>query len=77
MSAKRQPTHRVWAVQKNGRDDKGFWSPIAAGWEHDDGDGMTLKFSLWPVAGQDVVIREIRPRTDIATGEVLDDNIPY
>jgi hypothetical protein len=40
-------------------------------------DGMTLKFRLWPVAGQDVVIRKIKPRTDIATGEVLDDDIPY
>ena len=40
-------------------------------------DGITLKFSLWPVAGQDVVIRKTKPRTDIATGEVLDDVIPY
>jgi hypothetical protein len=33
---------------------------------------MTLKFNLWPAAGQDVVIRKIKPKTDIATGEVLD-----
>jgi hypothetical protein len=75
MSGKR-PTHTVWAVQKNGRDDRGFWSTIGAGWQHEDGDGMTLKLNFLPLNGADIVIRKIKVRTDIATGEVLDE-APY
>jgi hypothetical protein len=33
----RQPTHVIWAVQKNG--DKGFWTSIGAAWAHEDADG--------------------------------------
>jgi hypothetical protein len=75
MSGK-PPTDRIWAVQKNGREDRGFWSPIGAGWQHADGEGMTCKFNFWPVAGQEIVIRKIKAKIDSATGEVLED-IPY
>jgi hypothetical protein len=33
------PTHRVYAVIKNGK--KNFWQAIGACWQHADGDGFT------------------------------------
>jgi hypothetical protein len=45
----RQPTHIIWAVQKNG--DKGFWTSIGAAWTHEDDDGRSLKLNLLPRAG--------------------------
>jgi hypothetical protein len=73
----RKPTHHLWAVRKT-QDGKGFWSRVGAAWQHADEDGMTLKFELLPVAGQDLVLRRAKnkERIDSATGEVLED-VPY
>ena len=54
----RQPTHVIWGVQKNG--DKGFWTSIGAAWAYEDGDGMSLKLNLMPLAGQDGAARSAR-----------------
>lgn len=64
----RQPTHVIWGVQKNG--DKGFWTSIGAAWAYEDGDGMSLKLNLMPLAGQDVVIRMAKPKTTDQVEEV-------
>jgi hypothetical protein len=64
----RQPTYVIWAVQKNG--DKGFWTSIGAALAHEDGDEMSLKLSLLPLARQDVVIRKGKPKTTDQTDEV-------
>jgi hypothetical protein len=37
----KRPTHRVYAVTKNG--DKSFWTEIGAGWSHQDGKGFNVK----------------------------------
>jgi len=66
----RQPTHVIWAVQKNG--DKGFWTSVGAAWAHEDGDGMSLKLNLLPIAGQDIVVRKAKPK---AADQV--DEVPY
>jgi hypothetical protein len=66
----RQPTHVIWAVQKGG--DKGFWTSIGAAWAHEDGDGMSLKLNLLPLAGQDIVVRKAKPKS---TDQV--DEVPY
>jgi hypothetical protein len=46
----RQPTHVIWAS-------------IGAAWVHEDGDGMSLKLNLLPVAGQDIVVRKAKPKS--------------
>jgi hypothetical protein len=72
MSTNRKPTHTIWAVEKNG--DKSFWSAIGAGWMHEDGDGMALRFKFWPAIGQEVVIRKTKPKTE---GQRQPDDIPF
>jgi hypothetical protein len=54
-------THDVWAVQR-GASDKGFWSIIGTGWQHEDGLGMSLKLNPLPIAGKHVVIRRVNRR---------------
>jgi hypothetical protein len=56
----KRPTHRVYAVTKNG--DKSFWTEIGAAWSHQDGKGFNVKLDYLPLNGAEVVIRE--PRTD-------------
>ena len=36
-----RPTHRVYAVTKNG--EKKFWQPIGAMWAHADANGFNLR----------------------------------
>ena len=36
-----RPSHRVYAVTKNG--ERSFWQPIGAAWAHGDGEGFNLK----------------------------------
>jgi hypothetical protein len=56
----KRPTHRVYAVTKNG--DKSFWTEIGAAWAHQDGKGFNVKLDYLPLTGAEIVIRE--PRTD-------------
>ena len=35
-----RPSHRVYAVTKNG--ERNFWQPIGAAWPHGDGEGFNL-----------------------------------
>jgi hypothetical protein len=56
----KRPTHRVYAVTKNG--DKTFWTEIGAAWSHQDGKGFNVKLDYLPLTGAEIVIRE--PRTE-------------
>jgi hypothetical protein len=56
----KRPTHRVYAVTKNG--DKSFWTEIGAAWSHQDGKGFNVKLDYLPLNGAEIVIRE--PRTE-------------
>ncbi|HZZ22386.1 MAG TPA: hypothetical protein VFE60_07355 [Roseiarcus sp.] len=56
----KRPTHRVYAVTKNG--DKSFWTEIGAAWSHQDGKGFNVKLDYLPLTGAEIVIRE--PRTE-------------
>jgi len=58
----KHPTHRAYAVTKNG--DKSFWKEIGAVWEHEDGKGFNLKLDLLPLNGAEIVIREPRDDAD-------------
>jgi len=51
-----QPTHKVYAVTKNG--ERSFWQDIGAAWEHGDGDGMNIKLDYMPLNGAEIVIRK-------------------
>jgi hypothetical protein len=50
----KQPTHRAFAVRKNG--EKSFWSQIGAAWPHQDGKGLSVQLFAMPVDGK-VVLR--------------------
>jgi len=52
-----RPTHRIYAVTKNGK--KKFWQPIGALWVHADGKGFNQKLDYMPLNGAEIVIREI------------------
>lgn len=58
-----RPTHRVFAVRKNGGD-KAFWTQIGAAWSNQDGKGFNLKLYLVPTDGADIVMREAKDEGD-------------
>jgi hypothetical protein len=51
-----RPSHRIYAVTKNG--DRSFWQPIGAAWAHNDGDGFNLKLEYLPLNTAEIVIRK-------------------
>jgi hypothetical protein len=61
-----KPTHRAYAVTKNG--ERSFWHSIGAAWAHGDGQGFTLKLDLLPLNGADMVIRTPQSEQDAARG---------
>jgi hypothetical protein len=60
----KRPTHRAYAVTKQG--DKSFWREIGAVWQHEDGRGFNLKLDMLPLNGAEIVIRE--PKADDSEG---------
>ncbi|MHB8271900.1 hypothetical protein [Bradyrhizobium sp.] len=54
-STKTRPTHRVYAVTKNGA--KGFWQPIGAMWAHADANGFNLRIDYLPLTEAEIVVR--------------------
>jgi hypothetical protein len=55
-SSNNRPSHRVYAVTKNG--ERNFWQPIGAAWPHGDGEGFNLKLDYLPLNGAEIVIRK-------------------
>jgi hypothetical protein len=56
-TTKSRPTHRVYAVTKNG--DKKYWQPIGALWAHQDGQGFNQRLDYLPLNGAQIVIRSV------------------
>ena len=52
----KRPTHRVYAVKKNG--EKSYWREVGAAWANQDGKGFNIKLYLLPLDGADIVVRE-------------------
>jgi hypothetical protein len=52
---KTRPTHRVYAVAKNG--DKKFWQPIGVMWAHGDGKGFNLRLDYLPLNDAELAVR--------------------
>lgn len=61
---KSKPTHRVYAVSRRGKSEKGYWQSIGAAWAHADGKGFGVKLEMLPLNGGEIVIREPRPDAD-------------
>jgi hypothetical protein len=51
-----RPSHRVYAVSKNG--ERSNWREIGAAWAHKDGEGFSLKLDFLPLNGAELVIRK-------------------
>jgi hypothetical protein len=67
--SKKMPTHRVYAVTS--RKGKSYWRAIGAGWQHEDGEGISIKLEYLPLNEADIVIRtagEKDPVEDVAEG---------
>ena len=54
-ATKSRPTHRVYAVTKNG--EKKFWQPIGAMWAHADASGFNLRIDYLPLNEAEIVVR--------------------
>ena len=55
-----KPTHTLFHVieGKDGKDN--FWLKIGAGWEHKDGDGISLHFEVFPTKTGRVTLRRMK-----------------
>jgi hypothetical protein len=62
-----RPSHRVYAVTKNGK--QSFWQPIGAAWAHSDAEGFSLRLEYLPLNAE-IVIR--KPKVEI-TEPAVDD----
>lgn len=60
-TTKSRPTHRIFAVTKNG--EKKFWQPIGALWAHGDGQGFNQRLDYLPLNGAEIVIRTVSDDT--------------
>jgi hypothetical protein len=56
-----RPSHRVYAVTRNGK--QSFWQPIGAAWAHGDGEGFNLKLEYLPLNDAEIVVR--KPKADL------------
>ena len=54
-TTKARPTHRVYAVTKNG--ESKFWQPIGAMWAHADAKGFNLRLDYLPLNDAQIVVR--------------------
>lgn len=52
-----RPTHRIYAVTKNGNNT--IWKSIGVLWAHRDGKGFNPKLNCIPLNSAEIVIREI------------------
>ena len=64
---KSRPTHRVYAVSKNGASK--FWQPIGAMWAHGDLQGFNLRIDYLPLNDAELVIRVAGDKQAEASGD--------
>jgi hypothetical protein len=62
-----RPSHRVYAVTKNGK--RSFWKPIGAAWVHGDGEGFNLKLDYLPLNDAEIVVRKPSAAADAEAEE--------
>jgi len=54
-NTKSRPTHRIYAVAKNG--ESKFWQPIGAMWAHADGKGFSQRIDYLPLTDAKIAVR--------------------
>ena len=59
---KARPTHRIYAVSKDG--EKTRWTELGAAWPHKDGKGFHLKYTACPLGDCDIVLRVNEPKPE-------------
>ena len=52
-----KPSHDILAISSGNADDPGSWVKIGCAWEHEDGQGLSLKLDPLPINYQRLVIR--------------------
>jgi hypothetical protein len=62
QTASKAPTHEVFHV--TGDKEKGRWTKIGIGWQHQDGEGLNLIISYSPLVEGRTVVRKIKPQDD-------------
>lgn len=62
QTAKAYPTHRIYAVSKDG--EKSRWTEIGAAWPHKDGKGFQLKYTACPLGDCEIVLRKVEPKPE-------------
>ena len=62
-----RPSHRVYAVTKNG--ERSLWQPIGAAWVHSDGWGFNVKIDYLPLNGAEIVIRKPKAQLEESDAE--------
>jgi hypothetical protein len=63
-----RPTHRVYAVTKNG--EKKFWQPIGAMWAHADANGFNLRIDYLRLNDAEIVVRVAGDKQAEGNGEI-------
>ena len=58
------PSHRVYAVTKNGKSN--YWQAIGAVWPHGDGEGFSVKLDYLPLNAAEIVIRKPKAKAEEA-----------
>jgi hypothetical protein len=57
-----RPTHDAFHI--TGEGENAFWTKIGAAWDHEDGDGFTLKLELVPVRSDGrIVLRKAKAKS--------------
>lgn len=51
----KRPSHRVYAVYRKNKEDKGYKTEIGAVWQHKTGNGFSLKLDYLPLNGAEIV----------------------
>jgi hypothetical protein len=68
-----RPSHRVYAVTKNGQ--QSYWQPIGAAWAHGDGEGYNLKLEYLPLNDAEIVIRKPKAETTETAADEFDGSV--
>jgi hypothetical protein len=50
-------SHDILAISSGNADDPSSWVKIGCAWEHEDGQGLSLKLDLLPINYQRLVVR--------------------
>lgn len=61
-----QPAFTLWSVDGDGKDAR--WTRIGAAWQHQDGQGFSLRCNAIPLQGR-LVARAFKPKADRAAAQ--------